>query len=240
MQYQSWRYYKAASNGRLELVSFKGRAKVSTKTESMDFPKQDVISRDNARITLDAILYISFIIAIVTPCPTPANDRQTVSYGGGCIVTKCLLKRRTPRNIAITIPTGVMAVGVLLVVSIALVVIVVVIGKKRKRGANQSEEGTQSPNGTPDPASPKVSRKKVEKQLPSSSVAPDLASSKVSRTTSAQEDLSSLHGMDSWMFNSDDVEVDIGENGETMIETMIEGSMYDVRYDQDDLDELET
>jgi len=52
----SWRYYKAASNGRLELVSFKGRAKVSTKTESMDFPKQDVISRDNARITLDAIL----------------------------------------------------------------------------------------------------------------------------------------------------------------------------------------
>lgn len=51
-----WRYYKAASNGQLQLVSFSGHQKVSTKTESMDFPKQDVISRDNARITLDAIL----------------------------------------------------------------------------------------------------------------------------------------------------------------------------------------
>ena len=52
----SWRYYKAASNGQLQLVKFEGRSIISTKTESMDFPKQDVISRDNARITLDAIL----------------------------------------------------------------------------------------------------------------------------------------------------------------------------------------
>ena len=52
----SWRYYKASTSGRLELINFTGRKKISTKTESMDFPKQDVISRDNARITLDAIL----------------------------------------------------------------------------------------------------------------------------------------------------------------------------------------
>ena len=52
----SWRYYRAAPNGQLQLISFKDKKLVSTKTESMDFPKQDVISRDNARITLDAIL----------------------------------------------------------------------------------------------------------------------------------------------------------------------------------------
>lgn len=52
----SWRYYRAAPNGQLQLVAFKNKKLVSTKTESMDFPKQDVISRDNARITLDAIL----------------------------------------------------------------------------------------------------------------------------------------------------------------------------------------
>ena len=52
----SWRYYKASTNGNLQLINFSGRKLISTKTESMDFPKQDVISRDNARITLDAIL----------------------------------------------------------------------------------------------------------------------------------------------------------------------------------------
>jgi regulator of protease activity HflC (stomatin/prohibitin superfamily) len=52
----SWRYFKASSDGKLQLVRFSGAVKISTKTESMDFPKQDVISRDNARITLDAIL----------------------------------------------------------------------------------------------------------------------------------------------------------------------------------------
>lgn len=51
-----WRYYKTNSSGHPELVHFEGRTKISTKTEVMDFPRQDVISRDNARITLDAII----------------------------------------------------------------------------------------------------------------------------------------------------------------------------------------
>lgn len=52
----SWRYYSTSSRGGVNLVVKNNEYIVSTKTEVMDFPKQDVISRDNARVTLDAIL----------------------------------------------------------------------------------------------------------------------------------------------------------------------------------------
>lgn len=52
----SWRFYETSSMGGVKLVNKSNQYIVSTKTEVMDFPKQDVISRDNARVTLDAIL----------------------------------------------------------------------------------------------------------------------------------------------------------------------------------------
>ena len=52
----SWRFYETSSTGGVKLVNKSNQYIVSTKTEVMDFPKQDVISRDNARVTLDAIL----------------------------------------------------------------------------------------------------------------------------------------------------------------------------------------
>jgi len=51
------RYYVSnPSNGKTTLVVKKDQDRISTWNEVLDFPKQAVITRDNARIHLDAIL----------------------------------------------------------------------------------------------------------------------------------------------------------------------------------------
>jgi len=51
----SWKYF-ITQNGRVVPVEKTNQYIVLTKSEVMDFPKQDVISRDNARVTLDAVI----------------------------------------------------------------------------------------------------------------------------------------------------------------------------------------
>lgn len=50
------RYFVTTAMGNTELVSKVGKTKVMMQNEVLDFPKQSVISRDNAMISLDAVL----------------------------------------------------------------------------------------------------------------------------------------------------------------------------------------
>lgn len=58
----SWRYL-LSQNGTTHRVHVTGRTRVPTKNEVMDFPKQAVITRDNAMIYLDAVLSYKIINA---------------------------------------------------------------------------------------------------------------------------------------------------------------------------------
>ena len=51
----TWKYY-ITQNGQVKAVEQINHHIILTKSEVMDFPKQDVISRDNARVTLDAVI----------------------------------------------------------------------------------------------------------------------------------------------------------------------------------------
>lgn len=50
------RYYVSTNLGQTKLIERENRERISTWNEVLDFPKQSVITRDNARIHLDAIL----------------------------------------------------------------------------------------------------------------------------------------------------------------------------------------
>jgi len=52
----SWRYFKADNLGKLVLVNKPNQSRISLQSNVLDFPQQAVISRDNARIELDALL----------------------------------------------------------------------------------------------------------------------------------------------------------------------------------------
>jgi regulator of protease activity HflC (stomatin/prohibitin superfamily) len=51
-----YRYAMETAQGRTRIVESKGNPKILLQTEVLDFPKQKVITRDNAMISLDAIL----------------------------------------------------------------------------------------------------------------------------------------------------------------------------------------
>mgnify|MGYP006414676505 FL=1 len=57
----SWRYYISDPMGRTKLVEKANQVRVSLQNEVLDFPRQQVISRDNASIYLDAVLSFKII-----------------------------------------------------------------------------------------------------------------------------------------------------------------------------------
>eukprot|EP00004_Rigifila_ramosa_P004057 TRINITY_DN1447_c0_g1_i2.p1 TRINITY_DN1447_c0_g1~~TRINITY_DN1447_c0_g1_i2.p1 ORF type:complete len:163 (+),score=43.78 TRINITY_DN1447_c0_g1_i2:44-490(+) len=52
----SQRYYAATVHGETQLIERLNMERISTQNEVLDFPKQNVITRDNASIYLDAVL----------------------------------------------------------------------------------------------------------------------------------------------------------------------------------------
>lgn len=61
----SVRYFITSNTGRLELVSKSNQTRVSMQNEVLDFPKQQVITRDNAMVSLDALLNYKVVNASV-------------------------------------------------------------------------------------------------------------------------------------------------------------------------------